>query len=160
MLETFLIFLVIVLFIIAFAGIILPFLPGLPLAWLGIILYAIFSPTHSISLNVIVATGLIVLVSLIFDLISNIVGAKMLGSSIYGIIGAIIGTIIGFFISAFLGIIIGAFLGAFLGEYIKTTDYKKSLKASVGTLIGFAMSSILNIALLALMIAIFVKAVV
>lgn len=126
-----------------FLGSILPILPGPPLSFIGLLLYALlqnFSPPLTLSLMIVL---LIVTIGVtIIDYLLPLIGAKRYGTSKWGILGAIGGMIIGTFFSPF-GLILGAFIGAVLVEWFVSRNDRQALKAGwgiiVGTLLGMGL---------------------
>lgn len=86
-------------------GSILPFLPGPPITWVGLLLLY-FSGSDTISLRALMITGIITLIIAALDYLLPVVSTKRFGGTRYGRIGATLGTIIGLFFAP-LGIIIG-----------------------------------------------------
>lgn len=126
-----------------FLGSILPILPGPPLSFIGLLLYALlqnFSPPLTLSLMIVL---LIVTIGVtVIDYLLPLIGAKRYGTSKWGILGAIGGMIIGTFFSPF-GLILGAFIGAVLVEWFVSRNDRQALKAGwgiiVGTLLGMGL---------------------
>lgn len=148
--------LALILFLMGFLGLIIPLVPGLPLAWLGYALYAWVGNFQKISLlNVVIFFILIALLS-IFDFIAPIIGAKKYRASKFGIIGASLGIIIGIFLMGPAGIIFGPFLGAFLGELINGKKLAAAIKPAFGTFIGFMLGLLLKTAAIFIMFGFFI----
>ncbi|MGF1493647.1 MAG: DUF456 domain-containing protein [Microcoleaceae cyanobacterium] len=113
-----------------------------------------------------VAIAVLVL-SIVIDLLSSYLGARQVGASQWGQIGAIVGFTLGFlgFLPALpvggplLGIMIGPLVGAFIGEFLYRRDlgfssrFKLSFRAGigivVGTLVGNLIQGVLAIACVA-----------
>ncbi|MEI9864141.1 MAG: DUF456 domain-containing protein [Limisphaerales bacterium] len=105
-------------------GSILPALPGTPLMLIAAIGHRLYFGTASISNLVLgVLIGLMV-VSLVFDFLASMLGAKKFGATWRGMTGAVIGGIIGLFFSL-PGIILGPFVGAMLFEMLVTRNLKR-----------------------------------
>ncbi|HSB07380.1 MAG TPA: DUF456 domain-containing protein, partial [Thermodesulfobacteriota bacterium] len=103
-----------VLILLGFAGSVLPALPGPPLSFVGLFLFALardFSPplTPTLVITMLIVTIAVVVV----DYFIPFIGAKKYGASKWGIYGSIGGMIIGAFFSP-LGMLLGAFIGAVL----------------------------------------------
>ncbi|TES93536.1 MAG: DUF456 domain-containing protein [Candidatus Cloacimonadota bacterium] len=120
-----------------FIGIIIPGLPAAPLILLGSIIYGFGFGFERIGLTIYIILCILATISLVIDYLGSIIGAKKLGASKFGIIGAILGLFIGFFIGNIWGLLIGPFVGAFLGELITKKRPKESLKAGLGAALGF-----------------------
>ncbi|MBA3062672.1 MAG: DUF456 domain-containing protein, partial [Atribacteria sp.] len=78
---------------------------------------------------------LTVIVSLM-DYFLPLLGAKLYGTSKYGIWGAIIGMIAGIIFFPPFGMILGIFIGAIVGELIAGKENSMALKAGMVTFIG------------------------
>ncbi len=120
-----------------FVGIVIPGLPASPLILFGAIIYGFGFGFDKIGLTIYIILGILTGISLIIDYLGSLFGAKKMGASVFGIIGAIIGLIVGFIIGNIWGLLIGPFIGAFLGELIKRRKAKPSLKAGLGATLGF-----------------------
>jgi uncharacterized protein YqgC (DUF456 family) len=140
------------LILIGLAGIILPFIPGIPLAWLGFFIFAIGTGFSRISILTTVIFFIVMLLTLALDFIAPMLGAKRYKATKWGIAGASLGLIVGIFIFGFWGIILGPFLGAMLGELIAGRETGIALKTAFGTLIGLLMGTLLKIIVVLIML--------
>lgn len=134
------------------AGVFIPLLPGVPLAWAGLLLYAFATDFSVISLSVILIFLFLTLLVAGIDIIAPIIGAKKFDASKYGIIGATLGFIVGVFTLGPIGIIAGPFLGAFLGEYFSGKEVSRAGRSAFGTFIGFLTGSLIKLALILVMV--------
>lgn len=130
----------------ALAGIVFPFLPGAPLAWIGILVYAGATDFSRISVNEVLWLGLLAVLTLFLDVLGPVLGLKNRQASRYAVIGAVVGAIAGIPIFGPLGIILGPFLGALAGELIAGRTKEHALRSAYGALIGFVFGSLLKIA--------------
>jgi uncharacterized protein len=80
-------------------------------------------------------------VSLVFDFLSGMFGAKKFGATWRGVTGAVLGGIVGLFFSL-PGIILGPFIGAMLFEMLGDQEFKKAAKAGVGATLGLILGVI------------------
>jgi uncharacterized protein YqgC (DUF456 family) len=145
-----------VLMLIGLLGVILPFLPGIPVAWLGLFIYAIGTGWERISITVIIVFAVLTALSLLFDLIAPILGAKKYKASKWGIIGTSIGLIVGVLIFNVWGIILGPLLGALIGELIAGKSGEQAFKSALGALVGFIFGSLIKIILIMVMSGFFI----
>lgn len=141
------------------AGVFLPFLPGVPIVWLGLALYAYLTAFETLSLaTVLVFLGLVV-VTIIIDFIAPIIGAKTYKASRYGIAGSFLGMLLGILIFGPLGIILGPLLGAFIGEFwLAHKEPQQAFKSSLGTLVGFLAGALIKTVLIFVMLGFFIAA--
>src|SRR4030043_608470 len=110
-------------------GSVLPVLPGPPLSFIGLFLFALilnFSPPLTPTL--IITMAIVTVAVTVADYFIPLIGAKKYGTSKWGIYGSIGGMIVGAFFSPF-GMILGAFIGAVLVEWIVSRKEKQALKA-------------------------------
>ncbi len=145
-----------VLILIGLVGVIMPYLPGVPVAWLGLFIYAIGTDWERLSVTTIVVFGAITVLALLVDFIAPLLGAKKYKASKWGIIGASIGLFLGIIIFQIWGIILGPLLGALIGELIagKSTDI--ALKSALGTFIGFIFGTLMKVVIVLVMAGFFV----
>lgn len=118
-------------------GCVLPGVPGAPLVFVAALVHRlIFGASASASNWALVVIFLLMLFSLLFDYLASMYGAKKLGSSTYGIVGAVVGGMVGLMIFNIPGALLGPFVGAFVGEIMSGKDWKGSGKAGVGATLG------------------------
>lgn len=138
-------------------GSILPFLPGPPLGWLGLLtihftVYETYSTTF-----LAVTFGVMVVITLL-DYLIPIWGTKKFGGSRAGVWGSTIGLVVGLFFGP-IGIIAGPFVGAFLGEFIvNRSEYRVAMRSAAGAFVGFLLGTGLKLAYCGMAIYYFVKA--
>ena len=150
-----LLIIVILLMIIGLAGVLLPFLPGVPLAWLGFFIYAYSTDFKEISLTTtLVFLGLTIL-SILLEFALPLLGAKKYHASKHGMAGAAMGLAIGPFLLGPIGIVAGPFVGAVAGEFLNGNK-KHALMAGGGTFVGFLLSLLLKLILTLVMIGFFI----
>ena len=123
------------------AGSVLPFLPGPPLAWAGLLLLH-FSSYEEFSTSFLIWTAVVTAVITALDYFLPIWTARRSGGTRYGQRGALIGMIIGLFVGGPIGIIVGPLIGAFIGELIHDSfDFAKAKKAAWNSFLGFLLST-------------------
>ncbi len=129
------------LILLGFAGVVLPAIPGAPLALVGLLIFKLFSGDCGFGWEVIIIAGVFVLIGAILDYVLPISLTKKFGGSKYGVFGAIIGLIVGLFFPP-IGFVVGPFLGAFLAELaFASKDMKGALKAAIGSFVGFLITT-------------------
>lgn len=138
--DIFLVILSAILLLVAFAGCVLPVLPGLPLAYVGLLLlhftsYAEYSPLF------LIVWGIVVTVIQILDTVVPAWGTKRLGGSKWGMWGSAIGVIFGLFLGPW-GILVGPFIGAVVGELLHGNSADVALKSGFGSFVGFLVGTI------------------
>ena len=98
------------------AGCVLPFLPGPPIAYLGLVFLHFTDKVHYTPTQLIIWL-LIVAVVQVLDYFTPMLGSKYSGGSKWGNWGCIIGTLVGLLFLPW-GVILGPFLGAVIGELL------------------------------------------
>ena len=114
-------------------GCVLPFLPGPPVAYLGLI-FLHFTDKVQYSTTQLIVWLLIVVVIQILDYFTPMLGSKYSGGSKWGNWGCIIGTLVGLLFLPW-GVI---------GELIGNKEFSQALKSGVGSLIGFMLGTLLK----------------
>ncbi|APD05758.1 uncharacterized protein UJ101_00205 [Flavobacteriaceae bacterium UJ101] len=125
-------------------GSLLPVLPGVPLSFLGIVLFK-FSEKCEYGWGTVVALGLIMLVSMLLDYLVPMWGNNKFGGSRYGAAGCLLGMIIGLLFFPPFGMLIGCFLGAVIFEILlDSKSLRPSIKAGFGAFLGFISSTLIS----------------
>ncbi|MGM1057113.1 MAG: DUF456 domain-containing protein [Bacteroidota bacterium] len=133
-----------ILMVIGILGSILPVLPGVPICWVGLLVFYLV-PSVPVNYWFLGITFFIAVLIYALNLIIPAMGTKRYGGSRSGMIGATIGLVIGLFSPIPFGVIIGPFVGAFIGELINKSNRKSALKAAYGSFIGFLASSFMEL---------------
>jgi uncharacterized protein len=145
-----------VLIVMGLLGSVLPLLPGQPLSYGGLFLYAWYTDYEKITPTVLVVFGALTILTMIFDFVAPGLGAKGYKASRYGVIGSMVGAFAGVFILGPLGIILGPFVGGFIGEISHTRSYHHAARAAWGSFIGFVIGSLFKIAVVMGMLVFFI----
>ena len=141
------------------AGSVLPGIPSTPLVMLAAIGHRLwFGPASASNLALVILGGLTAL-SLVMDYLASMYGAKRLGSTWRGVVGAVVGGLIGIFF-AFPGIIVGPFLGALMFEMLGGREWKEAARAGLGAVIGLFVGALGKLACCVAMIGLFAFSVV
>jgi len=135
-------------------GSVLPGLPGSPLILLAAIAHRLYFGAASANNWVLAGLVALTLLSFAFDYLASMVGAKKLGATWRGILGAVVGGLIGMFFS-FPGIILGPFIGALLLEMTGGRKFKPAAQAGLGAVIGLLAGAIGKLAICIAMIGLF-----
>lgn len=121
--------------LIGIAGSILPGLPGPPLVLIAAVLHRLYFGEAGAGYFVLILLTALTVLSLGLDYLATMYGARKLGATWRGVLGATLGVMIGVFFSL-PGIILGPFLGALAFELIGGRDLKASGKAGFGAVLG------------------------
>lgn len=123
------------------AGSILPGIPSTPLVLLAAIVHRLYFGEHGANNWVIGILLVLTVLSLVVDYLASMVGAKKLGASWRGVLGAVVGGLIGIFFSL-PGILVGPFLGAMSFEMIGGREFKVAARAGVGATLGLLVGAL------------------
>lgn len=126
-------------------GLTLLSIPGIWLIFLATVLVALINGFEIITVSTLIVIFLISLASTFFDNILNLLGIKVFGGSIWGMIGAILGGVVGLFLGNIFGLILGPMIGATIFEFtLSRKNFKESVKSGLGTFLGLLLSILLK----------------
>ena len=135
-------------------GTFLPGIPGAPLILIAAIGHKIYFGPHSASYFALGIMIFFMVLSLVLDFLASVLGAKKLGATWRGMVGAVIGGMVGLFFSL-PGLILGPLLGAFLFEFAAGREWRESAKAGGGALLGLALGTLGKVVCCVVMIGVF-----
>ncbi|PID16808.1 hypothetical protein CSV63_02670 [Sporosarcina sp. P34] len=148
--------LAIIMFAIAFVGLIYPVIPSVVFLLVGFLLYGAIVSFEELTWLFWVIQVLFVLLLFGADTIANLVGVKRFGGSKAGMWGSTIGLLIGPFVIPVVGILAGPFLGAILAELLFTrSGIKQAFRTGIGSVVGFLTSVAVKGTIMVVMIVIF-----
>ena len=124
------------------AGCVLPVLPGVPLAYGGMLLLHITDRVQFTTTQLLVWLGIVVIIQ-VLDYFIPLLGTKYTGGTKWGTRGCLVGTIIGLFFMPW-GIILGPFIGAVVGELLGGRETAQALKSGRGSVLGFLLGTVLK----------------
>jgi uncharacterized protein len=135
-------------------GSVLPGLPGPPLALAAALVHRLCFGPSSASNWVLALLVLLTLLSVLLDYLASLFGAKKLGATWRGILGAALGALLGIF-GGPVGLLVGPFLGATALELAGGRELKAASKAGLGAFLGFLAGAAGKVACCAAMIGLF-----
>jgi hypothetical protein len=141
------------------AGSVLPGLPGPPLVLAAAVGHRLWFGEASASNWVLFVLGGLVVFSIGLDFLATLIGAKRLGATWRGVVGAAAGTILGFFAGPW-GILAGPFIGATLGEMLGGRDFRDAGRAGAGAVLGLLAGVLGKVACCLAMITLFLVSVI
>ena len=149
--------LAIVLFLIAFLGLIYPIIPTALFMIAGFLLYGVFATFDGMNWLFWVIQILFIVLLFGADTLSSLLGVKKFGGSKAGMWGSTIGLLIGPFVIPVAGILLGPFIGAVISELIVSrSGIKQAFKTGIGSLIGFLTSVVTKGLVMIVMIVVFI----
>lgn len=140
--------------LIGVAGCLLPVLPGTPIVLAAAVVHRLYFGDTGPSVWVLIVLTLLTIISLIFDQLASVLGAKKLGATWKGVTGAVVGGLVGLFFSL-PGIILGPFIGATLFELFGDREFRDALRAGVGATLGLLFGAMGKVAVSMVMMLMF-----
>jgi uncharacterized protein YqgC (DUF456 family) len=139
--------------LIGLAGVILPFIPGgVPVAWLGLFIYAIGTGFQRISVLTIVVFFIIMLLTIIIDFFAPLMVPGRYRASKWGLLGATVGSLLGFLLLRTWGIVLGPVVGAVAGELAGRRPPGEALRVGVGTIVGLIIGMMVKVTIVLVML--------
>ncbi len=121
-------------------GCVLPAVPGTPLIFAMALVHRLIVGPSGAQWWVLIVLGVLAALSLIADFVASFYGARTLGASRWGMIGAVVGGLVGLFFGP-MGIILGPFIGAFAFEFIGGREWRDSARAGAGATLGLVVGA-------------------
>lgn len=141
--------------LIGVAGSILPGLPSTPLVFVAAIGHRLYFGETSAAFWVLTILGILTALSLVLDYAASMYGAKRLGATWRGVVGAIVGGLIGLFFNI-PGIILGPLIGAMVFEMAGGREWREASRAGVGATLGVLAGTLGKLICCLLMVGLFI----
>ena len=141
--DIFLIILGSICLLVGILGCVLPVLPGVPLAYCGLLLLHATDKVQ-FSWQFLVIWAAVTVVVQVLDSVVPIWGTKKSGGSKMRVWGSTIGLLVGLFFGPW-GIVLGPFFGAVVFELIDGKNTRLALKAGWGSFVGLMTGTILKL---------------
>lgn len=122
--------------LVALAGVVLPVLPGVPLAALGAVLAAWIRGFDAVGVTPLVWVAVLAITAQALDLVAAAVGARVYGARRAGFWGGVVGSLIGLFWFPPFGFLVGALVGAVGAELATGRAPAEAVRAGVGAFAG------------------------
>jgi uncharacterized protein YqgC (DUF456 family) len=133
------ILLVAVLMAMGLAGVVLPFVPGLPIIWGAALLYGIMTDFGGIGWTAMVAITLLVIVGMAASIVlPDRAGAAAGASRATRLFAGLLG-LLGFFVVPVIGFPLFACLGVLIAQYRESDDWEAAVDSTVAVLKGFGV---------------------
>ncbi len=139
---------IILAFVLAFAGIlgcVIPGLPGPPVSLGGLLCIYFTQPDHPVSTGALILSVIMVAAVTVLDYAIPAWTTSKLGGHKAASAGALVGLFAGLFFTP-VGMLLGSLIGAFIGEFIFAHGgAMDSFKASIGAFLGFILATFLKL---------------
>jgi len=147
--------LIIICFALAFIALIKPIIPGVPVLWVGFLIYHFGINREELGLLFWIIMAIFTAFIFIVDFIANHYFLKKYGSTKTGERVGCLAVIVGSFIFPPFGLIIVPFISVFVTEKVQGKTNKEALKSSWATVISFLSSSLAKAILQIIMVILF-----
>lgn len=141
--------------LVGLVGAVLPALPGTPVVFIAALGHKLYFGDQGASWLVIVLLGILAAFSMLMDFLATTYGAKTLGATWRGMVGAGVGAVLGLLWPPF-GLLLFPLLGAMLAEMLGGREWKEAGKAGVGAAVGVVAGTVGKVACCLGMIGLFV----
>ncbi|MBQ9297198.1 MAG: DUF456 domain-containing protein [Paludibacteraceae bacterium] len=149
--EIFLLVMAFLCMLVGIIGCIVPGLPGVPVAYLGLWI-AQATERVDFTWQMLLIWGIVTIAATVLDYVVPAWGTKQYGGTKYGVWGSTIGVFVGLFAGPW-GVILGPLVGAVLGELIGGKEAREALRAGWGSFLGLLFGTILKLVCCGLMTA-------
>ena len=149
--EIFLLVMAFLCMLVGIIGCIVPGLPGVPVAYLGLWI-AQATERVDFTWQMLLIWGIVTIAATVLDYVVPAWGTKQYGGTKYGVWGSTIGVFVGLFAGPW-GVILGPLVGAVLGELIGGKAAREALRAGWGSFLGLLFGTILKLVCCGLMTA-------
>lgn len=126
-------------------GCVVPGIPGTPLVLGAAIVHKLVFGAHGAAWWVLVLLVIITALAEAVERLASLYGARRLGATWRGVVGALVGGLAGLFFLP-IGILVGPFLGAFLLELAGRRHWKDASKAGAGATLGLLCGAATKVA--------------
>jgi uncharacterized protein YqgC (DUF456 family) len=157
MMETLLFAAAIAAVLLGLAGIVLPLLPGIPLIFGGLWLFAWLDDFSRVSVTTVVVLAVMAVIAWLVDYIAAAFGVRRAGASGLAVIGAAIGAVIGI-AAGLVGVVIGPIVGAVIGEWLARRNHVQAARAGIAAGLGFILAVAAKIGIAFTMLGVFTVA--
>ena len=121
-------------------GNLIPGIPGTPLILAGAVGHELyFAGQGGAGWGWVAVLGGFGMLALGLAYLATLIGAKKLGATWKGMVGAVLGVIVGVFVFPPIGLVVGPFVGAMGFEWAFGREARESAKAGVGAVLGLAL---------------------
>lgn len=135
-------------------GNVMPGIPGTPLVLAGVVGHKLYFGDASVSNWMLFLIVVLAVLALALDYLASMIGAKKLGATWRGVLGAVLGAIVGIFFSL-PGLLLGPFIGAVVLEVLGGRELRPAAKAGLGAFVGLVFGAAGKLACSVVMIALF-----
>jgi uncharacterized protein len=122
--------------LVALAGVVLPVVPGVPVALVAAILAGWMTGFERLDANVLIWVAVLTAFAQAVDLLGTWAGSRYFGARRAGLVGGIVGALVGLVVLPPWGFLLGALFGAVGAELATGRRAGEAWRAGVGALLG------------------------
>ncbi|HSK59253.1 MAG TPA: DUF456 domain-containing protein [Actinomycetospora sp.] len=127
-------------------GVVLPFMPGLPIIWAGALLYGITTDFGNVGWTAMIAITVLGVIGMAASLVlPDRAGAAAGASRSTRLFAGLLG-LVGFFVVPVIGFPLGACLGVLVAQYRRTADWDGAVRSTIAVLKGFGVGLLAELA--------------
>ena len=131
---------------VAIAGTVVPFLPGVPLAWGAALVYGVVGGFGTVGAVAMVVITVLAVAGTAAGFALPRRAASSAGASSGSLQLGIVLAVVGFFVLPVIGLPLGGALGVYLGERQRTGSHDLAWRATVATAKGFGLAALAQLA--------------
>ncbi len=135
-------------FAVATLGVILPVLPGVPIAAAGALAAAAIMGFDRFGVATLVHVGLLAVLSQLVDVAGTYLGSKVYGAGRAGTWGGVIGSFVGLFVFPPWGFLLGAVIGAVVAELLIGREFGQAVRSGIGAFVGTLGGSVAKLVIM------------
>lgn len=132
--------------LIGLVGAVLPALPGAPVIFVAALSHRLYFGEQGASWLVVALLGVLAGFSMLMDFLATTYGAKKLGATWRGMVGAVVGAMLGIFVFPPWGLLLLPLAGAMLAEMLGGREWREAGKAGLGAAIGVVAGTVGKVA--------------
>jgi hypothetical protein len=141
--------------IVGLVSIVFPFLPSIPVIWLGIFLYGVGTNFAVVNPSFMLLISLLAFATIFLDYTTTVWGLKKYHGSLWGILGAVVGGFVGSLWGILGALVIGPVLGSVVFEMLRGRDNVFGIETERFTIVGFIGGTLVKFSVGIAMIGLF-----
>lgn len=130
-------FVIALLMAVGLAGVLLPFLPGLPIIWGAALLYGLLTAFGTVGTTAMIAITVLAAIGIAASFVLPDRAGAASGASRSTRVFAGVAGVVGFFVVPVVGFPLGVCAGVLLAQYQQTADWDAARRSTVAVLKGF-----------------------
>ncbi len=136
-------------------SIVFPFLPSIPVIWLGIFLYGVGMNFSVVDANFMLLISLLAFTTVFLDYTTTVWGLKKYRGTPWGILGAVLGGFVGSLFGILGAFVIGPIMGSVVFEMLRGRDNVFGIETERFTIVGFIGGTLVKFSVGVAMIGLF-----